>query len=166
MGDNLVQESFAPAAAKVEPGQASVGLTGRPSYTDAQRRELMATAVKAKDYSYSPYSKFRVGAGLLTESGKIYMGCNVENASYGGCICAERTVYVKAVSEGHTRFPAIAVATDLDYFAAPCGMCRQFMAEFGTETVVILTRAGSTEEYQERTVGGLLPESFGPKDLQ
>ncbi|KAI9204964.1 cytidine deaminase-like protein [Polychytrium aggregatum] len=94
-------------------------------------RHLAGQAQQAKAHSYSPYSKFRVGAALLAKSGRIYSGCNVENASYGGCICAERTAFVKAVSEGEREFVAIFISSDLEDFISPCGMCRQFMVEFG-----------------------------------
>lgn len=82
-------------------------------------------SIKAKEHSHSPYSKFRVGAALLTETGEIIDGCNVENASYGLSICAERTALVKAVSMGFKKFPAIAVTADLNQFVSPCGACRQ-----------------------------------------
>ncbi|KNE60166.1 cytidine deaminase [Allomyces macrogynus ATCC 38327] len=133
------------------------------SITDEQRDTLIAMAAEAKTKSYSPYSKFRVGAALLTKSGNIYTGCNVENASYGGAICAERTAYVKAVSEGDKYMVALAVATDANAFTSPCGICRQFVREFGTSVIVILTKPNG--EFKETTVGDLLPDSFGPDDL-
>ncbi|KAI9146001.1 cytidine deaminase-like protein [Paraphysoderma sedebokerense] len=132
------------------------------SPSQSQIERLIHNAFEAKNFSYSPYSKFRVGAALLTKSGKYFTGCNVENASYGGCICAERTAYVKAVSEGHKDMFAICVSTDIDY-ATPCGFCRQFMVEFGKETTVILTN--SKREYKMMKLKELLPLSFGPEDL-
>ncbi|CAI9730860.1 cytidine deaminase-like [Octopus vulgaris] len=96
-------------------------------------------AAEAKEKAYCPYSNFRVGAALLTEDDSIITGCNVENCTYGGTICAERTAMVKAVSEGKKSFKAIAVASDKKDKIAPCGICRQFMAEFGTDWDVYLT---------------------------
>ncbi|ORZ34049.1 cytidine deaminase-like protein [Catenaria anguillulae PL171] len=133
------------------------------SITDAQRDLLIAKSAEAKQFSYSPYSKFRVGAALLTGTGKIFTGANIENASYGGCICAERTAYVKAVSEGEKKIIAIAIASDLDTIISPCGICRQYMREFGTQTLVIMTKANG--ESQTTTVGDILPFSFGPEEL-
>ncbi|KAJ3044754.1 hypothetical protein HK097_001385 [Rhizophlyctis rosea] len=122
-------------------------------------------AATAKQNSYSPYSKFRVGASLLTHTGEIFTGCNVENASYGGAICAERTAFVKAVSEGHKKFLAVVVATDVeDAFISPCGFCRQFMVEFGKELLVYMTKADGSHSVQK--LKELLPHSFGPEDLE
>ncbi|KAJ1906510.1 hypothetical protein IWQ60_012064 [Tieghemiomyces parasiticus] len=127
------------------------------------RSTLPARALAARDMAYVPYSKFRVGSALLTADGTVYTGCNVENASYGGAICAERTAVVKAVSEGHQKFTAIAVASDLTTFCSPCGICRQFMSEFGTDLeVIMVTTDGLTSIH---TLDSLLPHSFGPKDL-
>eukprot|EP01137_Pigoraptor_chileana_P022658 Opistho-2@87776 len=126
---------------------------------------LVAEAHKAKITAYCPYSNFRVGAALLTEDGKIYLGCNVENSSYGLAICAERTAYVKAVSEGHRKFRAIAVATDVqNKYCSPCGACRQFMAEFGLETALYLSKPDLT--FQMYTVGDLIPLAFTPEHLK
>ncbi|KAJ3222771.1 hypothetical protein HK099_001939 [Clydaea vesicula] len=125
---------------------------------------LCSEAQKAKQNSYSPYSKFRVGAALLTKSNKIYTGCNVENASYGGTICAERTAFVKAVSEGEKTFIAIAIAADPEEFVSPCGFCRQFMREFGTELIVYFTTPSGKSEVH--TLKELLPFSFGPENLE
>lgn len=106
--------------------------------------------------AYVPYSGYRVGAALLTAQGKVYGGCNVENASYGLSICAERSAVVKAVSEGEREFEAIAVVTDDG--ATPCGACRQFLREFGNDIVVIL--ADRRGHYNVTTVGELLPHGF------
>ena len=126
--------------------------------------ELIDASIQVKSYSYSPYSKFRVGAALLTKGGQIYRGCNVENASYGLSVCAEVCAYVKAVSDGHREFRAIAVTTDMtDDFATPCGACRQFISEFG-ECLIILSRAD--KQYRVCTIGELLPYSFSPADLK
>ncbi|RKP26264.1 cytidine deaminase, partial [Syncephalis pseudoplumigaleata] len=111
-----------------------------------------------RDRAYCPYSKYRVGAALLGKSGRIYTGCNVENGSYGATICAERTAYVKAVSEGEREFTDLAVATDEDKFCSPCGICRQFVAEFGLEQQV--HRAKASGEYETMSVSELLPGAF------
>jgi len=125
--------------------------------------QLIELSIQAKEHSYSPYSKFRVGCILKTQSGEYYKGCNVENASYGLAICAERTALVKAVSEGHKKFSMIVINSDLaTTFCAPCGACRQFMAEFG-DFSVYLTKPDKS--YKKFTVSDLLPESFTPKDL-
>ncbi|KAI8148008.1 cytidine deaminase [Fennellomyces sp. T-0311] len=121
--------------------------------------KLFEIALQAKETSYSPYSKFRVGAALLTEDGTFYKGCNIENASYGACICAERTAYVKAVSEGHKKFAALAVSSDQTEFISPCGICRQFIAEFGPASlpVYLINNDGKALPL---TLGDLLPYSF------
>ncbi|KAI8988210.1 cytidine deaminase [Mycotypha africana] len=127
---------------------------------DAQdQKKLFRLAMEAKETSYSPYSKFRVGAALLTKDGTFFKGCNVENSSYGGAICAERTAYVKAVSEGHRQFRALAVSTDQEDFVSPCGICRQFISEFSNAEMPIyfLNNKG---EHREFTMGQLLPLAF------
>jgi len=103
-----------------------------------EEKKLIEAAVKVMEYAYAPYSGYKVGAALLGKSGRIYTGCNVENASYGATICAERTAAVKAVSEGETEFEMLAVAVDGDRPGSPCGICRQFLAEFGTDLRLIL----------------------------
>lgn len=125
---------------------------------------LIQKAMEAKEYAYVPYSKFRVGAALKTKSGKIFTGCNVENASYGLTNCAERTAIFKAISEGHRDFESIAVVTDIQDFASPCGACRQVMAEFGLNIKVIL--GNKDGEYQMTTTGELLPYSFTNEQLE
>ncbi|XP_007909038.1 cytidine deaminase isoform X2 [Callorhinchus milii] len=130
-----------------------------------QAAELIRRSKEAKGFAYCPYSKFRVGAALLTSAGKVFTGCNVENASSNLGICAERAAIQKAVSEGHLNFEAIAIASDLkDQFIFPCGACRQVMREFGTDWVVYLSAPDGT--YKEMTVENLLPMSFGPDDLK
>lgn len=119
--------------------------------------------------SYSPYSGFKVGASLLTADGRIYTGCNIENAAYTPTNCAERTAVFKAVSEGVLNFKAIAViggkSEEPDSYAAPCGVCRQVLREFvDPETFVVLI-AKNTQDYRECTLAELLPESFGPENL-
>src|SRR5436309_14978950 len=100
---------------------------------------LVAAARKAMTRAYAPYSKFRVGAALLTSSGRIFTGCNIECSSYSLTLCAERTAIFKALSEGHRRFTAIAIATKTGEFIPPCGACRQVMAEFGPGAKLVLT---------------------------
>lgn len=118
---------------------------------------LLEKAEEAMGNAYVKYSNFRVGAALLTKSGKIYTGCNIENSSYGATICAERVAFVKAISEGESEFEAIAVASDLKGFTYPCGICRQFMSEWGLD-IKIITKSG--DKVRVHTVGELLPEAF------
>ncbi|KAK1157307.1 cytidine deaminase-like [Acipenser oxyrinchus oxyrinchus] len=128
-------------------------------------KTLLHECLQAKEFAYCPYSKFRVGAALMTKEGNIFVGCNVENACYNLGVCAERTAIQKAISEGHMNFRAIAIASDLeDQFISPCGACRQVMREFGTEWDVFLSRPDGS--YLKMTVDELLPMSFGPEDLR
>ena len=131
-------------------------------------RELMALAVKARENAYAPYSDFRVGAALLTESGRVYMGCNIENAAYTPTNCAERTAFFKAVSEGERRFCAIAVTggkgETTSELCAPCGVCRQVMAEFCSPDFRVIL--GNAEQTRSVTLEELLPLSFSPADLR
>lgn len=132
--------------------------------TEEQKKELIAASLDAKEFSFSPYSNFRVGAAVLTSCGKIIKGCNVENVSYGLAICAERTAYVKAVSEGITSFKAVVVTTDVEgTFTYPCGACRQFMSEFGDVEIVVACNNGDNEC---TTLGELLPRSFDRNTLE
>lgn len=120
-------------------------------------RELYRTAQQVVQYAYAPYSRFKVGAALLTKTGEVFTGVNVENASFGATICAERTAFVKAVSEGFREFDAIAVVSS-DGEAYPCGICRQFMFEFGDDLKVI---TGEDEDHLHiREIKELLPEGF------
>jgi len=125
------------------------------------REELVAQALQARERAYAPYSNYLVGAALLGKSGRVYTGCNVENAVYPLCTCAERTAVVKAVSEGEREFVALAVATKNG--GAPCGSCRQTLREFGEDIAVII--ADDSGAYRETTVAELLPDSFGPEDV-
>ena len=124
---------------------------------------LIQTAVKMLDFSYVPYSHFHVGAALLTKSGKIYTGCNIENAAYGPSNCAERTAIFKAVSEGEKEFQAIAIVGGpegkIEDFCPPCGVCRQVMAEFCDKDFKIILCNGKNE-VKTFTLSDLLPESF------
>lgn len=119
---------------------------------------LIRAALEARELAYAPYSKFRVGAALLTATGTVYSGCNVENSSYGLCICAERTAICKAVSEGEQQFVAIAVAAAP--LASPCGACRQFLFEFGGEIEIISVNADAPTLIKRWTSGLLLPDGF------
>mgnify|MGYP001056440999 CR=1 FL=1 len=126
------------------------------------RQELIAAAVAARQWAYAPYSKFLVGAALLTESGKIYDGINIENAAYPSGICAERVAVFKAVSEGERKFVAMAVATS--NAGSSCGACRQVLAEWGLDTIILFCDAEGNV-VTETTVGGLLPGAFLPEHL-
>lgn len=106
--------------------------------------QLLRTAEEMRGYAYAPYSRFKVGAALLTEDGRVFTGCNVENSSYGGCICAERTAAVKAVSEGAVKFTAIAVAGN-EPLTYPCGICRQFLSEFAGDDFRVILRGADGE---------------------
>jgi len=129
---------------------------------DEMREKLIQTAIHARRWAYVPYSNYAVGAALLTASGKIYDGVNIENAAYPVTVCAERTAVFKAVSEGERDFTAIAVVTENG--GAPCGSCRQVLAEFGLDTVVLIADAEGNVQ-QETTVNALLPGAFTPKYL-
>lgn len=132
-------------------------------------RELIRAAIEARRRAYTPYSHYQVGAALLTEGGKLYRGCNIENAAFSPTCCAERTAFFKAVSEGETRFSAIAIVAgpEGEHLTppTPCGVCRQVMMEFcDPETFRILLAQGP-EDYRSFTLRELLPLGFGPKDL-
>ena len=124
-------------------------------------KELVKQAIEARENAYAPYSNYKVGAALLGRSGKVYTGCNVENASYPLTTCAERAAVAKAVSEGEQSFVAIAVATE--NAGSPCGACRQVLREFGKKIIVLI--ADIEGNYRETKVGDLLPDSFSKKDL-
>lgn len=134
-----------------------------------QKEHLIRTAIEQLDFSYTPYSGFKVGAALLCEDGKVYTGCNIENAAYTPTNCAERTAFFKAVSEGVREFQAICIVGGKDglltEYAAPCGVCRQVMMEFcDPETFQIILATG-TEQYEIFTLKELLPSGFGPANL-
>ena len=133
---------------------------------------LIDRAIEGMSYAYTPYSGFRVGAALLTESGEIYTGCNIENAAYGPTICAERCAIFKAVSEGEHSLKAIAIAggnekeTDmLSGYAFPCGVCRQVMREFAKDAAFKVIVARNITDFQIFSLEELLPNSFGPENL-
>ena len=134
--------------------------------------ELIDCAMAARRQAYAPYSQYQVGAALLGASGKIYSGCNVENASYGASICAERSAVLQAVAQGERQFMALAVSGGLmdqkdekQDLAFPCGICRQFLAEFCEADMPIII-ARSETDYQLSSMNALLPDRFGPRNLQ
>ncbi|HEV8597989.1 MAG TPA: cytidine deaminase [Gemmatimonadales bacterium] len=124
---------------------------------------LVEAARAAQQHAYCPYSHYRVGAALLTEDGRVFVGCNVENASYGLTVCAERSAVFTAVSSGARQFRRIVVATDSEPPAPPCGACRQVLAEFGAELEV--ESVGPTQTKRWR-IGELLPDAFSKEILQ
>lgn len=126
--------------------------------------ELIKMAMEAREKAYVPYSEFKVGAAILTGEGKVFTGCNIESASYSPTICAERTALAKAVSEGYRDIDIVVVVGSLEKFSYPCGVCRQLIREFGEDIKIIVAK--NTEEYKEYTIRELLPESFGPEDLE
>jgi cytidine deaminase len=123
---------------------------------------LVQEAARARQNAYAPYSRYRVGAAVLTADGRVFTGCNVENAVYPLGLCAERVAIFKAVSEGYRDFKAIAVVTDNG--GSPCGSCRQVMHEFAPEMTVFI--ADERGEMRRTTVAELLPDSFGADDLK
>lgn len=136
--------------------------TDKFQLTDALRQRLITEAIQAREQAYVPYSHYPVGAALLTASGAVYTGCNIEIASFGATVCGERTAAFKAVSEGARDFVAIAVATSNG--ASPCGICRQVLFEFGPEMIVIMVDTEGRVTW-EGPLTDLLPFGFGPKKL-
>lgn len=134
-----------------------------------ENRELIRLALEAREMAYAQYSKYRVGAALLTKQGRVYKGCNIENVAYTPTNCAERTAFFKAVSEGERAFEAIAIVGGYQgaptSYAYPCGVCRQVMREFCDPAEFRIITAISEEQYVERTLAELLPEGFGPENL-
>ena len=133
-------------------------------------KELIGIAIQQLKFSYTPYSHFKVGAALLAENGTIYTGCNIENAAYSPTLCAERTAFFKAVSEGEREFTAIAIiggrkglVTD---YTPPCGVCRQVMMEFCNPKKFYIILARSEEDYWLYQLDELLPMGFSPKNLE
>ncbi len=139
------------------------GGASAPEVDSDLMRRLIGAAREAREMAYVPYSGFRVGAAVLGRSGRIFTGCNVENASYGATICAERTAFVKAISEGERHFDHVVVYSSVPEPVSPCGICRQFMSEFGLDTPV--TMVGEAGAATTMTVGDLLPGAFGTEDL-
>ena len=127
--------------------------------------ELILEAKKARERAYVPYSHFRVGAALLTKSGKVYRGCNIENVAFTPTNCAERTAFFKAISEGEKEFEAIVVNGDADDYLYPCGVCRQVMVEFCNINQFKVIVAKNENEYREYTLGELVPGVFDAAEL-
>ncbi len=138
---------------------------------DISYEELIEEAKKARKRAYTPYSGFQVGAALVTKAGKIYHGCNIENAAYGPTNCAERTAFFKAVYEGERSFSRIAIVggkseKDCDYPCAPCGVCRQVMMEFCSPGEFEIVLADQEKGYRVYTLEEILPLGFGPGNLE
>ena len=134
-----------------------------------EAEELIKAAMEAKEHAYVPYSHFRVGAALLTKSGKVYQGCNIENAGYSPTNCAERTAFFKAVSEGVKEFDAICIVGGkggvVTEYAPPCGVCRQVMMEFCDPETFQIILAIDAKQYDIYTLKEMLPKGFGPSNL-
>lgn len=130
-----------------------------------EKEKLVREAYKAKEFSYAPYSNFHVGAALLGESGRIYRGCNIENAAYSPTNCAERTAIFTAVSEGERRFLAIAIVGDKEEYLTPCGVCRQVMMEFCDPKEFQVISAKNDTDFRVYTLEELFPEGFSPENL-
>lgn len=130
--------------------------------TKQHRNELISRALEARKFAYAPYSNYAVGAALLSVSGEVFDGVNVENAAYPSSMCAERAAIFKAVSHGERAFSAIAIATENG--GSPCGACRQVLSEFGLDTLVMMINSQGKITL-EATVRELLPEAFGPSDI-
>ena len=138
---------------------------------DIPVKELIQAAIEARKKAYAPYSGYMVGAAVLTADLRIYTGCNIENAAYMPTICGERTAISKAVSEGARKLMAVAIVGSpkgdkISQFAYPCGVCRQVMREFSHPDECVIIVAKSRDEYRTYTLNQLLPESFGPENLQ
>lgn len=132
--------------------------------------ELIALAKEARTHAYVPYSHFAVGAALLTKDGKVYQGCNIENAAFGPTNCAERTAFFTAVYQGERHFDAIAVVgsaegEEISGYAAPCGVCRQVMREFCADDFKVIM-GGPGNEYKVMSLAEILPQSFSPANLE
>ena len=132
-------------------------------------RELIRLALEAREKAYVPYSKYMVGAALLAKNGKVYQGCNIENAAYTPTNCAERTAFFKAVSDGEREFVAIAIVGGYEgapvNYAYPCGVCRQGMMGFCNPKEFRVITAVSEDEYMDKTLAEMLPHGFGPSSL-
>lgn len=127
-------------------------------------KELVKEALKYRERAYVPYSQFKVGAAVLMEDGKIYGGCNIENASFGATNCGERTAIFRAIAEGNENLKAIAIVGDLSTYTAPCGICRQVISEFSNkETDIILIK--NEDDYIIKKLDDLLPGAFTKEDL-
>ena len=127
--------------------------------TRSDKKALLRAAMQARTFSYAPYSRFQVGAALLSADGTVYTGCNIENSAYSPSLCAERCAIAKAISEGARDFIAIAVVGPEDSETTPCGVCRQVLYEFCDESLLVLC-GGTDTHYTECTLGDLLPKAF------
>lgn len=128
-------------------------------------KEIVEKALEAREKAYCPYSNFKVGAAVLFEDGNIYTGCNIENASFGGTNCAERTAIFKGVYEGNREIKAIAVVGDTKAYTYPCGICRQVIAEFVSDTSIPVIIIKNANDYLVKTFDEILPGIFSKKDL-
>lgn len=146
-----------------EPGNRIKGLKGVCELDRKECKNLIEKAMAARKEAYVPYSGFKVGAALMTEGGEIFTGCNIENASYGATICAERTAFVKAISKGHRNFTALAIVGKEGSYTYPCGICRQFIVEFGRNIKIVVAK--TPEDYKIFTIEELLPYGFTGEDL-
>lgn len=133
--------------------------------SDIDHKNLMKIALEYRERAYVPYSKFKVGTAVLFESGKIYGGCNVENASFGATNCAERTAIFKGVSEGETKIKAIAEVGSLEEITYPCGICRQVLCEFGDEDMVVIL-GKSEDDYIVTDIKSLMPGAFRKENIR
>lgn len=122
-----------------------------------ENKKLYEMALKAKEFAYAPYSGFKVGAAVLTEDGMVFLGNNIENASYGATVCAERVAIFKAISEAKKNIVKIAIASDTEDFTYPCGICRQVISEFMPNGTIVL---GDKNDIKTYSVSELLPHSF------
>lgn len=127
-------------------------------------KELAKLAISAREKAYAPYSHFKVGAALITESGKVYTGCNIENSSYGASNCAERTAIFKAESEGYEKIKLLAVVGDMNTYTYPCGICRQVILEFAAEDIKIII-VKNENDFLVKELTELLPGPFKKEDL-
>lgn len=126
--------------------------------TEIEKRKLVEQALRVKELSYAPYSKFKVGSAVLGKDGRIFVGCNVENASYGLTVCAERVALFNAISNGCRDFKAIVIVGDTDSYLPPCGACRQVLLEFGEDLLVIMAKSDGS--YIEKNLKDLIPFAF------
>ncbi|MGL5634590.1 MAG: cytidine deaminase [Sarcina sp.] len=129
------------------------------------KEKLIKMAIKAREKAYCPYSNFKVGAAALFDDGNIYIGCNIENASYGATNCAERTAIFNAISNGAKEMEAIALIGDTKNYTYPCGICRQVMIEFAKNDNMKIYIVKAEDDYIETTIGELVPGAFSKKDL-
>ena len=126
--------------------------------TDQKKKNLVKAAIEAREAAFAPYSKFKVGAAILSDDGRVFLGCNIENSSYGATICAERNAVCHMVQAGSLQPIAIAICYSAEEFASPCGICRQVLSEFNQDLIVLMAKLDGS--YQETTLARLLPGAF------